>query len=62
MVAETNEALAASDVRHRVVLVERSEVEGKSYELTATASSAVQADTTVELKRGAAASNAGEDD
>ena len=37
-------------------------VEGKSYELTATASSAVQADTTVEIRRDAAASNAGEDD
>ena len=37
-------------------------VEGKSYELTAMASSAVQADTTAEIKRGAAASDAGEDD
>ncbi|MCY4508254.1 MAG: hypothetical protein OXG35_15055 [Acidobacteria bacterium] len=37
-------------------------VEGRSYELTATASSAVQADTRVEIKRDAAASDAGEDD
>ena len=37
-------------------------VEGKSYELTATASSAVPADTTVEIKRDETASNAGEDD
>ena len=37
-------------------------VEGESYDLTATASSAVRADTTVEILRDAAASAAGEDD
>ena len=37
-------------------------VEGRSYELTVTASSAVEADTIVEIMRDAAASTAGEDD
>ncbi len=37
-------------------------VEGESYELTATASAAVEADTTVEIMRDAAASDADEDD
>ena len=37
-------------------------VKGESYELTATATSAVQADTTVEILRDAAASDPGEDD
>ena len=37
-------------------------VEGRSYELTATASSPVKADTTLEIMRDAAASDAGPDD